>query len=267
MSPFSRRTFLKTSGVAAAGRALPARAWGQVLGANSDLRVAVIGLNGRGKNHLASLAKIPGVRVVALCDVDSAVLTKVKPTVNGGDVKTYVDIRELLASPDVDAVTIATPNHWHSLAAIWAMQAGKDVYLEKPVSHNIWEGRQLVNAASKYKDRVIQAGTQIRSGEGLRGCAMGARGQPRRHQSVAWLLLQAPREHRPLRRSAARAVIDQLRSVERAATRCRATPQHQEWAGALRLALDLALWQRRCRQPGHSPDGRRALVPRRPRTD
>ncbi len=168
MSPFSRRTFLKTSGLAAAGLALPARAWSQVLGANSDLRVAVIGLNGRGKNHLASLAKIPGVRVVALCDVDSAVLAKVKPTVNGGDVKTYVDIRELLASPDVDAVTIATPNHWHSLAAIWAMQAGKDVYLEKPVSHNIWEGRQLVNAASKYKDRVIQAGTQIRSGEGLR---------------------------------------------------------------------------------------------------
>jgi predicted dehydrogenase len=127
----------------------------------------VIGLNGRGRNHLQSLAKIPGVRVVALCDVDTAVLDKVKPTVNGGNVKTYVDIRELLASPDIDAVTIATPNHWHSLGAIWALQAGKDVYLEKPVSHNIWEGRQLVNAAKKYK-RVIQAGTQIRSGEGLR---------------------------------------------------------------------------------------------------
>jgi predicted dehydrogenase len=168
MSPLSRRTFIKTSALAAAGATLPARAWGQILGSNSDIRVAVIGLNGRGKNHLSSLAKIAGVRVVAICDVDTALLDKVKPTLNGGDVKTYVDIRELLASPDVDAVTIATPNHWHSLAAIWALQAGKDVYLEKPVSHNIWEGRQLVAAAKKYNKRVIQAGTQIRSGEGLR---------------------------------------------------------------------------------------------------
>src|SRR5437870_10394449 len=167
MSPLSRRTFIKTSALAAAGATLPARAWSQIVGSNSDIRVAVIGLNGRGKNHLSSLAKIPGVRVVAICDVDTALLDKVKPTLNGGDVKTYVAIRELLASPDLDAVTIATPNHWHSLAAIWALQAGKDVYLEKPVSHNIWEGRQLVRAAAKYK-RVIQAGTQIRSGEGMR---------------------------------------------------------------------------------------------------
>ena len=163
----NRRSFIKTSLLAAAGAALPARAWTQVLGANADIRVAVIGLNGRGRNHLTSLAKIPGVRVVALCDADMAVLDKVKPTVNGGNVKIYQDIRELLASPDIDAVTIATPNHWHSLAAIWALQAGKDVYLEKPVSHNIWEGRQLVNASRKY-GRVIQAGTQIRSGQGLR---------------------------------------------------------------------------------------------------
>jgi predicted dehydrogenase len=167
MSSLSRRTFLKSSALAAAGAALPARAWGNILGANSDIRVAVIGLNGRGKNHLSSLAKIPGVRVVAICDVDSALLDKVKPTVNGGDVKTYTDLREVFASPDIDAVTIATPNHWHSLAGIWALQAGKDVYLEKPVSHNIWEGRQLV-ATSKKSNRIIQAGTQIRSGEGLR---------------------------------------------------------------------------------------------------
>src|SRR6185503_1985647 len=103
---------------------------------------AVVGLNGRGRSHLASLAKVPGVRVVALCDADTAVLEKTKASVNGGDVKTYVDLRELLASPDIDAVTIATPNHLHSLQAIWACEAGKDVYVEKPVSHNIWEGRQ-----------------------------------------------------------------------------------------------------------------------------
>jgi predicted dehydrogenase len=167
VSSLDRRTFLKTGALAAAGAALPLRSWAQALGANSDIRVAVIGLNGRGRNHLQSLAKIPGVRVVALCDADMAVLDKVKPTVNGGNVKTYQDIRDLLADKDVDAVTIATPNHWHSLAGIWALQAGKDVYIEKPVSHNIWEGRQLVAAANKY-NRVIQAGTQIRSGEGLR---------------------------------------------------------------------------------------------------
>jgi predicted dehydrogenase len=167
MSTFSRRTFLKSSAVVAAGAALPAKSWGQIMGSNDDLRVGVIGLNGRGKNHLSSLARITGVRVVAICDADTAVLDKVKPTVNGGNVKTYQDIREMLASPDIDAVTVATPNHWHSLMGIWAMQAGKDVYLEKPVSHTIWEGRQLVAAAAKY-NKVIQAGTQIRSGEGLR---------------------------------------------------------------------------------------------------
>lgn len=174
MSPLSRRTFIKTSALAAAGASLPARSWSQVLGANSDLRVAVVGLNSRGKDHLGSLAKIDGVRVVALCDVDTAILDKTKPTVNDGNVKTYVDYRELLDSPEVDAVTIATPNHWHALGGIWACQAGKDVYLEKPVSHNIWEGRQLVAAASKYK-RVVQAGTQIRSGEGLQEAVEWAR--------------------------------------------------------------------------------------------
>ncbi|MDB6115301.1 MAG: oxidoreductase domain protein [Lacunisphaera sp.] len=165
MKNFTRRNFLKTSALAAAGVALSARSWAQVVGANSDVRVAVVGLNGRGKNHLTSLSKIPGVRVVAICDVDTAVLEKTAKTLPAG-VKTYTDVRELLGARDIDAVTIATPNHWHSLMAIWACEAGKDVYVEKPVSHNIWEGRQLVAAAKKY-NRVVQAGTQIRSGEGL----------------------------------------------------------------------------------------------------
>ncbi|HEY0776697.1 MAG TPA: Gfo/Idh/MocA family oxidoreductase [Gemmatirosa sp.] len=171
MRGLSRRSFLQTSALAAAGATLPARAWASVLGANGDVRVAVIGLNGRGQNHLASLAAIPGVRVAALCDVDTAVLDRTTAALAGRGVttrvKTYVDLRDLLADPDVDAVTIATPNHWHSLGAIWAMQAGKDVYVEKPVSHDVWEGRQLVAAAAKY-GRVVQAGMQIRSGEGLR---------------------------------------------------------------------------------------------------
>ncbi len=178
----TRRAFLRNTAVAGAATAtFSARSWAQVAGANGDLRVAVIGLNGRGGSHLGSLAGISGVRVVALCDPDTAVLDRVK---NGGgrrskagkgsdapspyaNAKTFTDIRELLAAPDIDAVTIATPNHWHSLGAIWALQAGKDVYVEKPVSHNVWEGRQLVTAATKY-NRVVQCGTQIRSGDGLR---------------------------------------------------------------------------------------------------
>lgn len=162
----TRRAFLRNSAVVAT--AFSARSWAQVPGANGDIRVAVIGLNGRGKNHLGSLARVKGVRVVALCDVDSVVLEKTKAGLPGGGagVKTFTDVRELLKSPDIDAVTIATPNHLHSLQAVWACEAGKDVYVEKPVSHNVWEGRQLVSAATKYK-RVVQAGTQIRSGSGL----------------------------------------------------------------------------------------------------
>jgi predicted dehydrogenase len=168
MNPFTRRTFLKASALVSAGAALSARSWAQAKGANGDLRVAVVGLNGRGKSHLASLARISGVRLVALCDVDSNVLEKTKAGLGekGAGVKTYVDLRDLLASPDIDVVTIATPNHLHALQAIWAVQAGKDVYVEKPVSHNIWEGRQLVSAAVK-SGRVVQCGTQIRSGAGL----------------------------------------------------------------------------------------------------
>jgi len=169
MNQLNRRKFLKTSALAAGAVALSPRSWAQVAGANGDVRVAVLGLNGRGKNHVASLSNIKGVRIVALCDPDTAVLEKAKTLegIDAASVKTYTDLRELFASPDLDAVTIATPNHWHSLAAIWACQAGKDVYVEKPVSHNVWEGRQLVAAAKKY-NRVVQAGVQIRSGEGLR---------------------------------------------------------------------------------------------------
>jgi predicted dehydrogenase len=175
MSLFTRRRFLQSSALATAGVALSARSWAQVAGANGDIRVAVIGLNGRGRNHLQSLQRVKGVRLVALCDIDSTVLARAKATLagEGVNVKTYVDLRELVASRDVDAVTIATPNHQHSLQGIWACQAGKDVYIEKPVSHNVWEGRQLVAAAAKYQ-RVVQCGTQIRSGTGLQ-------------EAVAWI--------------------------------------------------------------------------------
>ncbi len=175
MNHLSRRAFLQTSALAAGAAAFSARSWAQVAGANGDIRVAVLGLNGRGRNHVTSLLALKGVRLVALCDPDTAVLDRAKQSVGekGASIKTYTDLRELFTSADIDAVTIATPNHWHALAAIWAMQAGKDVYLEKPVSHEIWEGRQVVAAAKKY-NRIVQAGTQIRSGEGLQ-------------EAVAWI--------------------------------------------------------------------------------
>jgi len=164
----TRRAFLKTATLATATAVLGARSWGQVAGANGDVRVAVVGLNGRGKNHITSLRAVKGVRIAAICDVDTAVLDKVAAELakDGLTPEKFTDVRVLLASPGIDAITVATPNHWHSLMGIWACQAGKDVYVEKPVSHNVWEGRQLVAAAAKY-NRVVQAGVQVRSGAGL----------------------------------------------------------------------------------------------------
>src|ERR1044071_3863242 len=135
-----------------------------VVGANSDIRCAVVGFHGRGQSHIQDLRGLKGVRLVALCDVDSKVLERGVANCDsaGQKVQGYTDIRKLLENKDIDVVTIATPNHWHSLAAIWAVQAGKDVYVEKPVSHNVWEGRQLVEAARKH-GRIVQAGTQSRS--------------------------------------------------------------------------------------------------------
>lgn len=169
MKNVSRRTFLTQAGMAAGAAALSARSWSQVSGANSDIRMAVIGFNGRGESHIAEWSKMKGVRLVALCDADKSVLERGKRSLGdkGIDVKGYHDMRELFESKDIDGVSIATPNHWHSLAAIWAIQAGKDVYVEKPVSHNVFEGRKLVEAARKHK-RIVQTGTQSRSDIALR---------------------------------------------------------------------------------------------------
>lgn len=172
MNQFSRRDFLKNSALAGMALSLPARVRAAAPGANDDIRIAVVGFNGRGQDHLANLTKLKGVRVVALCDVDKKVLDKGVETLktkNDLDVTGYTDIRKLLESKEIDAVSIATPNHWHSLATIWACQAGKDVYVEKPVSHNIWEGRQMVAASKKY-NRIVQAGTQCRSGAAIAEC-------------------------------------------------------------------------------------------------
>jgi predicted dehydrogenase len=135
----------------------------------------VVGFNSRGNDHIAGFKKIKGVRLVALCDVDSKVLEKGRADLakDGIQVETYTDVRKLLESGEIDAVSTATPNHWHALLATWACQAGKDGYVEKPVSHNVWEGRQIVAAARKY-GRIVQTGTQCRSNPGLR-------------EAIAWL--------------------------------------------------------------------------------
>lgn len=163
MSRLNRRQLLQ-SAVAGGVLGCGGKAFGQPIGANDAVRVAVIGLHGRGQSHLASIARTEGMRLAALCDVDAEVLGQnvEKVRQRGASVPAFADVRKLLESKDIDAVTIATPNHWHSLIGIWAVQAGKDVYIEKPVSHNVWEGRQLVSAARKHR-RMVQTGTQARA--------------------------------------------------------------------------------------------------------
>lgn len=160
MNYLSRRRFLQ----GAAGAAAFSLSGRQVLGANEDLRAAVIGFNGRGMNHIDGLLAIKGVRLVALCDVDPAVLARglAYTEKKGAKCEGYKDVRALMDARDIDIITTATPNHWHSLIGIWACQTGRDSYIEKPVSHNVWEGRQLVKAARKYK-KVVAGGTQSRS--------------------------------------------------------------------------------------------------------
>jgi predicted dehydrogenase len=167
-SQLTRRSFLTRTALAGAALSLPARVYSQAEGSNSDIRVAVIGFNGRGQSHISAYLGMKGVRIVALCDVDQAVLDKgvAQLAAKNQVVTPYKDIRKLLDSGEVDAVSIATPNHWHSLAGIWALQAGKDVYVEKPISHNVWEGRQFVKATEKYK-KIVQMGVQSRSAKGI----------------------------------------------------------------------------------------------------
>jgi predicted dehydrogenase len=182
MSKITRRSFLEqtllTAGAGlAAARLLPAARADAPTPAPSGRRsadervsVAVIGLHARGLSHVTAYAEDQSVDVVALCDVDEAQFTKPQQLLKDHGrtpAKQYQDIRKLLEDKDIQAVSIATPNHWHALAGIWAMQAGKDVYVEKPVGHNVSEGRRLEQARIKY-GRVCAAGTQSRSNRAVR---------------------------------------------------------------------------------------------------
>lgn len=136
---------------------------------SGTVRIACVGLRGRGKSHLQAFTTLPNVDVVAICDIDQSVLADASKFVEGTGKKApapYTDLRKLLEDKSIDAISIATPNHQHTLQTIWACQAGKDVYVEKPCSHNMFEARQIVAAARKY-DRIVQQGSQSRSAVAL----------------------------------------------------------------------------------------------------
>ena len=138
---------------------------GIAYGANETINVAVIGCGVMGGNHIRNFSKLPNVKLIAVSDPDTSRMDA--KTVNlPYSVAKYQDFRHVLDDKTIDAVVIATPNHWHALMAVMAMQAGKHVYVQKPVSHSIWEGRQMVNAARKY-NKIVQAGTQHRSCPGV----------------------------------------------------------------------------------------------------
>ena len=150
-----RRTFLLGAGLVSLG----ARA------ANDTVGIGVVGVGGRGRDHLKYYSQLPDARVVAICDVNQAQTeraTQIVQQLQGGKPQVYQDLRKLYEDKDVDAVSIATPNHWHALATIWACQAGKDVYCEKPACYNIFEGRAWRRAARK-NNRMVQIGMQSRS--------------------------------------------------------------------------------------------------------
>jgi predicted dehydrogenase len=162
----SRRQFLGTS--AAATAAVWSASWSKSVFAQdtADIRIAVVGFNSQGHGHIEASHR----NIVALCDVDERVLDKTAKEMAdkyGRKVEKFTDFRRLLERKDIDAVSVATPNHIHAWVTVLAAQAGKDVYVEKPASHDIWEGRQMVAAARKH-NRVIQCGTQSRSSPSLK---------------------------------------------------------------------------------------------------
>jgi predicted dehydrogenase len=176
MDPISRRRFLEQSllaamtGLAATEAVALPRTTRRRVAANDKIHIAIIGVHGRGLDHIKGYLGRDDVEIVALCDADTAVIPKASDLIEKAGKprpRAVQDIRELLAMKEIDAVSIATPNHWHSLAAIWAMQHGKDVYVEKPISHNVSEGRRTVEVAHKL-NRVCQAGTQSRSHKACR---------------------------------------------------------------------------------------------------
>ena len=170
-------------------------------GANDRIRVACVGFHSQGEVHIKAYLKIPNVEIAAMCDVDDAVLEKGCKMVEAAGKKrpaTFSDFRKLLEDKSIDAVSIATPNFHHTLQTIWACQAGKDVYVEKPCSYNMFEARQIVAAARKY-DRMVQHGTNGGSRLHRGGGGQDPRRADRRRLHGARVVLQRARHHRARR--------------------------------------------------------------------
>ncbi|MDR7128262.1 putative dehydrogenase [Algoriphagus sp. 4150] len=165
---FIKKSLLGTAGIAVAGMSMSAKSYASIIGANERINIAVVGIRGQGSNHIdqwCALKDNRNVRLKTLCDADEQYFepgSKVVIEKTGITPLTEWDIRKVLEDKEIDAVSLAIPNHWHALATIWACQAGKHVYVEKPASHNVWEGRKMVEAARKY-DRRVQVGFQNRS--------------------------------------------------------------------------------------------------------
>lgn len=165
-----RRDFIKKSIMGAAGAAMgfSAKSYASIKGANDRINMAVIGIRNQGSVHIDSWCKLKdshNVRLKTLCDTDEQLFSSRSKTIldkTGLKPVTEWDMHKVLADKEIDAVSIVTPNHWHALATIWACQAGKHVYVEKPAMHNIWEGRKMIEAARKY-DRRVQVGLNNRS--------------------------------------------------------------------------------------------------------
>ncbi len=178
MSPFNRREFLNRTAIlsaaVAAGTPLARaeeKASKEAGSANDRLKVAIIGVRGRGMSHVGGfLSKAANCEITTICDCDEAVIGPAMmkvAEVQKGEPKFVKDLRKVIEDKSIDVISIATPNHWHALAAVWAMRAGKHVYVEKPATHNVHEGRLMVQASRKY-GKVCQVGTQSRSTNGMR---------------------------------------------------------------------------------------------------
>ena len=164
MSLTSRRDFVNSAALGTVLAAAPAVRAAQG-SPNGQINLGVVGIRGRGRDHYRAFARIPNVRVACLCDIDERLFPTAVAEVEkmgGNRPATFGDVRKLLEQKDLDAISIAVPDHWHALITIWACQAGKDVYCEKPVCHNLSEGRKMVQASRKY-NRIVQAGLNRRS--------------------------------------------------------------------------------------------------------
>lgn len=173
-----RRDFIKTgligtTGIVIGGMGFSAKSYGSIIGANDRINLSVIGIRNQGTVHINSLLTLKdthNIVIKTLCDTDEQLFEPASKLVfdkTGLKPKTEWDIHKVLEDKEIDAVTIAIPNHWHALATIWACQAGKHVYIEKPASHNVWEGRKMIEARDKYNTRV-QVGLQSRSSENIK---------------------------------------------------------------------------------------------------